>query len=84
MSLRDELRAEVCRLLFGEPVAESELGDDDDLFAAGLDSMAVLKLVAWIEKRTGRELPDGAITPARVKSIRALVALASRSDAAAS
>jgi acyl carrier protein len=74
--LRDELRAELCRLIFGEPVPESELGDDDDLFAAGLDSMGMLKAVAWLEKRLGRELPDRAVRPENFKSIRALVAFA--------
>lgn len=72
--LRDELRAELCRLIFGEPVPESELRDDDDLFAAGLDSMGMLKAVAWLEKRLGRELPDRAVRPENFKSIRALVA----------
>jgi aryl carrier-like protein len=68
---RAELRAEVCRLLFGQPVPESELSEEDDLLAAGLDSMAILKLVAWIEKRTGRELP----TTPRSESFRSLSAL---------
>src|SRR5262245_49259530 len=71
--LRDDLRAELCRLIFGEPVPESELSDDDDLFAAGLDSMGMLKAVAWLEKRLGRELPPQALKPESFKSIRTLV-----------
>jgi acyl carrier protein len=74
--LRDELRAELCRLIFGEPVAESELSDDDDLFAAGLDSMGMLKAVAWLEKRLGRELPPRALKPENFKTVRTLVAFA--------
>jgi len=73
---RDELRAEVCRLLFGETVPESELADDSDLFEAGLDSMAILKLVAWIEQRTGRDLPESAVSSRRFRTIESLVALA--------
>ena len=76
-ALRAELRAELCRLIFGEPVPESELSDDDDLFAAGLDSMGMLKAVAWIEKRLGRELPGNALAPVNFKSIRALAAFVS-------
>jgi len=70
------LRAEVCRLVYGEPVPESELSDDADLFAAGLDSMAILKLVAWIEKKTGRELPEGAVKSEIFRTIRSAVAFA--------
>ena len=72
--LRDALRAEVCRRIFGEVVPESELSDDDDLFAAGLDSMAILKLVAWIEKRLGRPLPDGAVKSEQFRTLRTLAA----------
>ena len=77
MIAREDLRAEVCRLIFGEPVPESELSDDDDLAAAGLDSMAILKLVAWIEKRLGRELPHDAARSEHFKSLRTLAAMAS-------
>jgi acyl carrier protein len=73
---RDELRAEVCRLLFGEVVPESELPDDAHLLAAGLDSMAILKIVAWIETRSGREIPDGAAKPEHFRSLAALMAFA--------
>jgi acyl carrier protein len=73
--VRDEVRAEVCRLLFGQPVPESELSDDDDLFEAGLDSMGVLKLVAWVEKKTARELGDEEVKTENFRSIRALIAL---------
>lgn len=78
MNLRDELRAELGRRLFGAEVPESELGDDDDLFDVGLDSMAILKLVAFLEKRLGRPLPDGAIRPENFRTLRALTAFAER------
>jgi aryl carrier-like protein len=74
MTLRDDLRTEVCRLLFGQPVPTSELSDDDDLFAAGLDSMAILKLAAWIEKRSGRPLPDGELAPRHFRTLRDMIA----------
>ncbi len=77
---RADLRAEVCRLIYGELVPESELADDDDLFAAGLDSMAILKLVAWIEKRLGRDLPADAPRTEHFRTIRALGEFAARLD----
>jgi len=71
--LRDALRAELCRLIFGEVVPESELSDDDDLLAVGLDSMGILKAVAWLEKRLGKPFPDGAVKPENFKSLRKLL-----------
>ena len=72
--LRDALRAELCRLIFGELVPESELSDDDDLLAVGLDSMGILKTVAWLEKRLGKPFPDGAVKPENFQSLRKLLA----------
>jgi acyl carrier protein len=72
--LRDALRAELCRLIFGELVPESELSDDDDLIAVGLDSMGILKAVAWLEKRLGNPFPDGAVKPENFRSLRKLLA----------
>jgi len=74
--LRDPVRAELCRLVFGEPVPESELADDDDLFAAGLDSMGILKLVAFLEKLLGKSIPDGALKPENFRTIDQLIAFA--------
>ena len=75
MIARAELRAEVCRLIYGQLVPESELSDRDDLFEAGLDSMAILKLVAFLEKKRGRELPDGAVSSARFRTLAAIAEL---------
>ena len=72
--LRDALRAELCRLIFGEIVPESELSDDDDLIAVGLDSMGILKAVAWLEKRLGKPFPDGAVKPENFRSLKKLLA----------
>ena len=38
--------------------------------------MAILKLVAWIEKKTGRELPEGAVKSEIFRTIRSAVAFA--------
>jgi aryl carrier-like protein len=76
VTLRDDLRAEVCRLIFGQPVPESELPDDADLFEAGLDSLAILKLVAWIECRRGAPFSEAAPASAHFRTIRSLVAFA--------
>ena len=47
---------------------------DDDLEAAGVDSMALLKILLFVEKRFGFWIPDDDLTDANVKSARALAA----------
>jgi acyl carrier protein len=75
-ALRADVRAELCRLIFGQPVPESELSDADDLPSAGLDSMGILKMVAWLERRLGRPIPDGALKPDHFRTITTIVAFA--------
>lgn len=45
---------------------------DDDLFAAGLDSLAVASLVIALEQSLGLELPAERITPHAFSSLRAI------------
>ncbi|MGR9053049.1 MAG: acyl carrier protein [Gammaproteobacteria bacterium] len=54
-------------------VAEPEKFDDDDnLLDAGLDSMAIMRLVMFIENEFGVTLPDTEIEPGNVQSLNAL------------
>ena len=39
-------------------VAPASLDDDDDLFAAGLDSLAIVNVLMALEERFDIELPD--------------------------
>lgn len=43
---------------------------DSDLFAAGLDSMAIMQIILFIEEEFAVKLPDGMITRATFGSVR--------------
>jgi D-alanine--poly(phosphoribitol) ligase subunit 2 len=47
-------------------------GDGDDLLAAGLDSMGLMRLIMFAEKEFGVTLPDTEIEPDNVRSLTAL------------
>jgi acyl carrier protein len=48
------------------------LGDNADLFAAGMDSLAVVNVMMSIEERFGVELPDSLLNRQTFSSIAAL------------
>jgi acyl carrier protein len=50
----------------------SPLDPDEDLFAAGLDSMSLSRLVVFIEDRFGLELPDGSFAIDDIDTLRKL------------
>lgn len=50
----------------------ASFGDDDDLLAAGLDSMGIMRLILFAEKEFGVVLPDTEIEPHNVGSLNAL------------
>jgi acyl carrier protein len=52
----------------------AKLGDNEDLLSAGiLDSLAILQLVAYIEKAFGIQVPDEDVVYDNFKSVNALV-----------
>jgi acyl carrier protein len=52
----------------------AKLGDNEDLLSAGvLDSLAILQLVAYIEKALGIQVPDEDVVYDNFKSVNALV-----------
>lgn len=50
-------------------------GVDDDLFEAGLDSMAIMQLLLLIEENSGVEIPMGAVTRENFHSATAIARL---------
>lgn len=50
----------------------ASFSDDDDLLAAGLDSMGIMRLIMFAEKEFGVLLPDTEIEPANVGNFNAL------------
>lgn len=51
---------------------------DDDLEAAGVDSMGLLKILLFVEAEFGFWMPDADLRPENVSSIRALASYVSR------
>ncbi len=74
MNLREQLRKQLFDVLLPTPPSAWP-GDEDDLFLLGLDSLRITRLLAWIERTLGIELPDGEITPERIGSVAALLEL---------
>ena len=48
---------------------------DTDLFAAGLDSMAIMQLLIGIEMRLGKAIPVHVVTRENFKSPQAILSL---------
>jgi acyl carrier protein len=53
-------------------VSLEELGDEGDLFAAGMDSLAVVDIMMAIEDRFGIEIPDSLLNRRTFSSVAAL------------
>lgn len=51
-----------------------DFGVEGDLFAAGLDSMAIMQLLVMIEEDFGAKLPDDAIKRETFASVRQIAA----------
>ena len=54
---------------------EVPIGMNNDLFEAGLDSMAIMQLLIAIETRLGKTIPVREITRENFKSARAILSL---------
>jgi acyl carrier protein len=72
------IRERLCAYLFGSLMPtppESRPGDDADLFESGLDSVRIMRLLVFLEEEFRVRLPDEEITPERIGTVNALVAL---------
>jgi acyl carrier protein len=59
------------------------LGDDDSLLGPGLlDSVAILRLVSWLEEEFGVSIPDEDVVPDQIESVSRLAALVRRRQGA--
>jgi len=56
-------------------------GEQDDLLEAGLDSMAIMRLVLYIEKEYGVTLPDTELVPENLQTLGRLEAWIHRHQA---
>ena len=57
-------------------------GNEDDLFEAGLDSMAIMQLLLLIEESFGVEIPMGEVTRDNFHSTTAIARLVTEKQAA--
>ena len=57
-------------------------GNEDDLFEAGLDSMAIMQLLLLIEESFGVEIPMGEVTRDNFHSAAAIARLVTEKQAA--
>lgn len=57
-------------------------GNEDDLFEAGLDSMAIMQLLLLIEENFGVEIPMGEVTRDNFHSATAIARLVTEKQAA--
>ena len=62
----------------------SDFGAEDDLFEAGLDSMAIMQLLLLIEENFGVEIPMGEVTRDNFHTSAAIACLVTQKQAAAS
>lgn len=61
----------------------SALTDDDSLLGPGLlDSVAILRLVSWLEEEFGVSIPDEEVVPDHIETVRRLADLVRRRQAA--
>ena len=73
--MKDELAARLLAHIRADLIElEGEFGIDDDLFAAGLDSMAIMQLTLLLEEKFGTKLPDRLIKRETFGSARRLAA----------
>ena len=69
----DDVAAAIVRFLNTEIMAEgSAVVADDDLAAAGVDSMALLKVLVFLEREFGLWVPDEDLTDDVIRSARTL------------
>ena len=71
----EDVAAAIVRFLETEIMAEGHVvAIDDDLAAAGVDSMALLKVLVFLERELGIWVPDEDLTDEIVRSARTLAA----------
>ena len=78
----DEVTAAIVRFLNARIMAETNaVGADDDLAAAGVDSMALLKVLVFVEREYGIWVPDEELTDDVIRSARTLATYVGRARA---
>ncbi len=73
MELNTHIKHFIATEMVGQP--HLHIGDDDDLLLSGLvDSLGVVRLIAFLEEETGVSIPAGEITIENFGTVNAMVA----------
>lgn len=71
--MNDQIKHFIAGELAGQPTLI--IGDDEDLLLSGLvDSLGVVRLIAFLEEQTGLSIPPGEITIENFGTVGAMVA----------
>ncbi len=70
-NIKADLHEFIFQELIFSPDAD-DFSDNENLIEAGLDSMAIMRLVMFIEERFNVTLPDNEIEPENIQTIQAL------------
>jgi acyl carrier protein len=73
---------EIVRALRPDPLRQQPIGVDEDLRAAGLNSLATVRLMMDVELTFDIAIPNEDLHPGNFRSIRAVASLVSRLAAA--
>ena len=72
----NDIKAAVRRYIVEELRPGARIGDDESMLEAGLiDSMAITKLLEFIEDRFGVEIPDEEFEPENFETLNAIATL---------
>lgn len=73
MDLKDRIKTFIAAELIGQP--SLVIGDDEDLLLTGLvDSLGIVRLIAYIEEDLGITIPPGEITIENFGTVSAMTA----------
>jgi acyl carrier protein len=74
-----EIESELLAFLRSEVYSpETAVTAETDLVAAGFDSMSLVRLLLFVEKKYGRWIPESEITSEALLNVRTLAATVSR------
>lgn len=74
----EEIRSKLRELVSTQILeVDADFGDDTDLFAAGLDSMAIMQLIILIESHFGVQLRASMVDRTNFSTIRQIAGLLS-------
>lgn len=75
MNLENDVREMISQVMEDSEVDFSKVGDDDNLYELGFDSLCAINLVVLAEENYGIEMDDTDLTVTKYDTIKNIVAL---------